>query len=62
MNDYFRQGPDMGKCRPEVSRVPPPLASGSFVKDYLLFLRFTKSAAPGHCLPLSGPWFQVRKN
>ena len=25
--------------------------SGSFVKDHLLFLLFTKSAAPGHCHP-----------
>jgi len=27
------------------------LTSGSFVKDHLLFLLFTKRTAPGHCPP-----------
>jgi len=31
------------------------LTSGSFVKDHLLFLLFTKSAAPGHCPPPPPP-------
>jgi len=31
------------------------LASGSFVKDYLLFLLFTKSAAPEYDTPLRPP-------
>jgi len=33
------------------------------MKGHLLFLLFTKSAAPGHCPPapppLSGPWMRV---
>ena len=36
-------------------------ALGSFLKDHLLFLLFTKSAAPGHCPPLmSGTWQHVQ--
>jgi len=59
-----KQGPDMGKCRSRASRkVPPPHQHYRHqvvvkpMKDYLLFLLFTKrgapqkSAAPGHCPP-----------
>ena len=53
MNDYFRQGPDMGKCRPEVSRVPPPLASGSFVKDFAI-PSFHQKRCPGSLPPFVG--------
>jgi len=37
---------------------PPALPPPGGGKDHLLFLIFTKSAAPGHCPPLSGPWLQ----
>ena len=48
------------KCRstPSPGQSPPNrvlnLTSGSFGKDHLLFLLFTKSFTPGHCPPIVG--------
>jgi len=61
MNDYFRQGPDMGKCRPGASRVTP---SFRFIRERLFAIpSFHQKCCPGALPPpLSGPWFQGRKN
>jgi len=41
--------PQIEKCRPtKILNLNLNLTSGSFLKDHLLFLLFTKSAAPGH--------------
>ena len=57
-SNQAEQGPDIGKWRPEASRKVPPhhQAVVKTMKDHLLFLLFTKSAARGIApAPLLGP-------